>query len=224
MSEEKPRITYRFHLPDGVEETILEFDPATYTLCTRPDLTPPEWAALEFHKCGHCPLTVEDTPTCPFAAALARYVKSFGHLYSHEKVEIEVITETRTVTGHKPLQTGIASLVGLLGATSGCPHLAFYRPMARFHSPFADEQETLYRVLSMFTVQSLFAGRAPDYTDLSQVMTAVGDVNAAMADRVRSGFDKDAMVNAIVILDFFAMNVPMEIDTEFDSIRYLFKD
>ena len=96
--------------------------------------------------------------------------------------------------------------------------------MARFHSPFADEQETLYRVLSMFTVQSLFAGRNPDFADLSAVMVAVGDVNASMADRVRSGFDKDAMVNAIVILDFFAMNVPMEIDSEFDSIRTLFKD
>jgi len=223
MSVDRPRIVYRFHLAEGLEEIVLEFDPEDFTLCERPDLTPPDWAALEFHKCGHCPLNQAEHPTCPFAVALSRYVKSFGHLDSYQEVDIEVETETRTVKAHKPLQSGIASLVGLIGATSGCPHLAFYRPMARFHSPFADEQETLYRVLSMFTVQSLFAGNKPDFADLGEVMTAVGDVNAAMADRVRSGFDKDAMVNAIVTLDFFAMNVPLEIDTRFDSIRYLFK-
>jgi hypothetical protein len=219
-----PRILYRFHLADGVEEITLEFEPATFLLKRPPGQTPPDWAALDFHKCGHCPLTAAEHPTCPFAAALSRYVKNFGHRDSYEDVRIEVVTPSRTVSAQKPLQAGVASLVGLIGASCGCPHLAFYRPMARFHSPFADEQETLYRVLSMFTVNALFAGRAPDFADLAAVMNSVSDVNAKMAERIRAGFDKDAMVNAIVTLDFFAMNVPLEIDTQFDSLRHLFED
>jgi hypothetical protein len=219
-----PCIVYRFHLADGVEEIALEFDAETFLLKQPADQAPPGWAALDFHKCGHCPLSSGASPYCPFAAALSRYVKSFGQRDSYEEVGIEVITPTRTVSAQKPLQSGIASLVGLIGASSGCPHLAFYRPMARFHSPFADEQETLYRVLSMFTVNSVFAGRSPDFADLAAVMNAVSDVNAAMAERIRAGFDKDAMVNAIVTLDFFAMNVPLEIDARFNSLRHLFGD
>lgn len=223
MAEAPSRILYRFHLPAGIEEIRLEFEPDSFLLRRRPDQAPPEWAALDFEKCGHCPLTSAESPSCPFAAALGGYVESFSQLESHHEVMIDVVTETRTVSGVKPLQSGIASLVGLIGATSGCPHLAFYRPMARFHSPFADEQETLYRVLAMFVLLSHFAEKRPDLADLSEVMTAVGEVNAGMAARIRAGFDKDAMVNAIVMLDFFAMNVPLAIDSEFDSIRALFR-
>jgi len=217
-----PRIVYRFHLADGVEEILLEFEPETYLLKRPSDQKVPEWAALEFHKCAHCPLAVAEHPNCPFAAALSRYVTNFGHRDSFDEVTIEVTTPTRRISARKPLQVGIASLVGLIGASSGCPHLSFYRPMARYHSPFADEQETLYRVLSMFTMNAMFAGRAPDFTDLAQLMDAVSEVNVAMAERIRAGFDRDAMINAIVTLDFFAMNVPLEIETKFNSLRHLF--
>ena len=216
-------ITYRFHFPTGAEDIRLAFDPDTFLLLSRADTPPPAWAELDFHKCGHCPLSSADSPACPFARALSGYVDSFGHLVSHEEVDIEVITPSRHITARRPLQSGIASMVGLIGATSGCPTLAFYRPMARFHLPFAEEEETLYRVLSLFLMRALIDETPSDFAHLNEVMAAVGMVNQMMAERIRDGFDKDAMVNAIVILDCFAMTVPLAVETRFDSLRRLFK-
>ena len=216
-------IVYRFHLPDGVEEIRLAFDPDNFLLQTIPDTPPPAWARLDFHKCGHCPLSSGETPACPFAFALSGFVDTFGHMVSHEEVDIEVITPGRHISARRPLQSGIASMVGLIGATSGCPHLAFYRPMARFHLPFAEEEETLYRVLSLFLMRGLLAEESHDMARLNAVMADVCTVNEGMAERIRDGFDKDAMVNAIVILDCFAMTVPLAIETRFGGMKKLFR-
>lgn len=216
-------IVYRFHLPDGIEEIRLAFDPDSFLLRTVPDTPPPAWAQLDFHKCAHCPLSSGETPACPFAFALSGFVDIFGHMVSHEEVDIEVITPGRDISARRPLQSGIASMVGLIGATSGCPHLAFYRPMARFHLPFAEEEETLYRVLSLFLMRGLLAEESHDMARLNAVMADVCTVNEGMAERIKDGFDKDAMVNAIVMLDCFAMTVPLEIETRFDGMRKLFK-
>jgi len=220
-------IVYRFHLPSGAEEIRLDFDPDSFLLLTLPETPPPEkiplWAELDFHKCGHCPLSSGETPACPFAFALSGYVDTFGHMVSHEEVDIEVITPGRHISARRPLQSGIASMVGLIGATSGCPHLAFYRPMARFHLPFAEEEETLYRVLSLFLMRGLLADDSHDMARLNAVMADVCTVNEGMAERIKDGFDKDAMINAIVVLDCFAMTVPMAIETRFDGLKKLFK-
>ena len=217
-------ITYRFHLPAGAEEIVLDFDPDSFLLKNRPNGPPPSWAALDFRKCGHCPLSSTETPACPFAHALSGYVASFGPLVSHTEIDIEVITPARHIRARRPLQAGIASMVGLIGATSGCPHLAFFRPMARYHLPFAEEDETLYRVLSLFLLRAFLREETGDVDHLNDMMTAVGRVNEAMAERIRDGFDQDAMVNAIVILDCFALTVPMAIETRFDGLKQLFED
>lgn len=215
-------IVYRFHFPAGAEEIRLEFEPEHFLLKVRPE-TPPAWAALDFDKCSHCPLSSDDHPTCPFAHALSGYVDSFGHLVSHEELEIEVITPSRRIMAHRPLQSGIASMLGLIGATSGCPTLAFYRPMARFHLPFAEEDETVFRVVALYLMRSLMDDASSDFARLNDVMAEVGNVNQSMAARIRDGFDKDAMVNAIVILDCFALTVPMAIESRFDGMTRIFK-
>lgn len=216
-------IVYRFHFPDGAEDIRLEFDKETFLLKTRPESDAPAWAALDFHKCGHCPLSEAEHPACPFALALSGFVDRFGHLVSHEEVKIEVITETRQIIARRPLQSGIASMIGLIGATSGCPTLAFYRPMARFHLPFAEEDETVFRVVALYLMRSLIDQNSADFSRLNEVMEEVGTVNQAMAERIKDGFDKDAMINAIVILDCFAMTVPMAIESRFDGLRRVLK-
>lgn len=214
-------IVYRFHFPAGAEDIRLEFDDETFLLNTRPESDAPAWAALEFHKCGHCPLTAAEHPACPFASALSGFVDSFGHLVSHEEVEIEVITPTRRIIARRPLQSGIASMVGLIGATSGCPTLSFYRPMARFHLPFAEDNETVFRVVALYLMRSLMDHHSMDFARLNEVMAEVCKVNEAMAERIKDGFDKDAMINAIIILDCFAMTVPMAIESRFDGLSQI---
>ncbi len=217
----RERITYRFHLPDGVETVTLLFDSASFTLCPDTGKPPPPWTRLDFHRCGHCPLP-HTTPTCPFAAAFSGFVEDFDRFYSYEEALIKVETQSRTIVARKPLQHAVASLIGLIGATSGCPHLAFYRPMARFHLPFARDDETLYRVFSMYLLSRFLENGTVDLADLTTHAAAACRVNHGMAERLRAAFRKDVMVNAIITLDSFAQAVPLVIEDRLNELRALF--
>src|SRR5258706_8297515 len=225
MAVEPARIPYRFHLAHGVEEITLRFDPASFTLLPDADKAPADWAKLAFHQCPHCPLQPADTPLCPFAEGLSGFVERFDAFRSYDTAQIEVVTDARTVTTHRPLQHGMASLMGLIGATSGCPHLAFFRPMARFHLPFARDDETLYRVFAMFILGQYLKradrGSGP-LEELGELIEATTRVNRGMADRVRAAFTRDVVVNAVVILDMFAQAVPFAIDEGLEELRTIF--
>lgn len=220
-------ITYQFHLPAGMQEIVLRFDSKTFRLLTDDVTLPPAWTALEFNQCTHCPLTPADTPFCPFAHRLSGFIEHFDAFHSYEKADIEIVTEARTVAATKPLQLGMASLVGLIGATSGCPHLAPFRPMARFHLPFASDTETLYRVFSMYVLERYLAnGELPAGPAAMDGLVALNQaatvVNRGMADRMRAAFSKDVVVNAVVILDMFAQAVPYVIDDGLEELRAMF--
>lgn len=220
-------ITYRFRLDTGVEEIALSFDPDTFVLQTGDPARAPDWAALEFHQCEHCPLTPAETRVCPFAFGLAGVIERFEVFHSYDIAPLEIVTDTRTVSATKPLQQGMASLVGLIGATSGCPHLAFFRTMARFHLPFARDDETLYRVFSMYLLGLYLkdgeppSGRAA-LDELEAHSRAATLVNRGMADRVRAAFRRDVVVNAVVILDMLAQFVPYAIEDGLPELRALF--
>ncbi|KAF0113685.1 MAG: hypothetical protein FD149_2068 [Rhodospirillaceae bacterium] len=53
---------------------------------------------------------------------------------------------------------------------------------------------------------------------------AAGLVNQGMAERIRSAFQKDAVVNALVILDTFAQAAPCVIEEKLEELRYLFNN
>ena len=137
------------------------------------------------------------------------------------------MTDQRTVVAERPLQDAMASIMGLIGATSGCPHLDFFRPMARFHLPFASEQETLVRAFSIHLLgEYLRAGGEGEIAigvqGLNTRYRAVATVNQSMAERLRAAFERDAGVNAIVILDTFARAVPFVVEEALRELRPLF--
>ena len=221
-------ITYLFHLAHGRAERIsLTFDPDTFVLQTPPAIAAESWTALDFKKCPHCPLTADTHPQCPFAHALGSFIHRFDEFYSYEKAVVEVVGGQRTVVADRPLQDSMASILGLIGATSGCPHLAFFRPMARFHLPFATEQETLVRafslhLLSEYLRQGGTGSVAVAVDGLEAKYRAVAAVNLGMAERIRAAFPKDAVVNAIIILDTFAQAVPFVVHQALNELRPLF--
>lgn len=218
-------ITYRFHLASGIEDIVLRFDAADFSLRQGADAPNAEWARLDFHQCDNCPLKLADSLDCPFARAMVGFVTRFDQFYSYEEAEIEVITKSRTVIARKPLQHGMASLVGLIGATSGCPHLSFFRPMARYHLPFARDDETLYRVFSMHLLGSYLRGEADPgdaLARLSALNLAATKVNEAMAERLRAAVAKDVVLNAVIVLDCFAQSVPYVIEEQLDEFRPIF--
>jgi Domain of unknown function (DUF6901) len=221
-------IEYHFRFPDGHSESFdLHLDAATLDLVEREPAGRPSWTILTVHQCPNCPLDSEVHSHCPAAVALVRLVSSCTRLVSHERLAVEVVTPERVISNEIPAQRGISSLMGLILASSGCPRTAFLKPMARFHLPLASPEETLYRASSMYLLAQYFLRRdgAATDLDLDGLKAAYDDlhtVNHFLAERLRRATEKDSAVNALVLLDYFAKNIPIVIEDSLEEIRYLF--
>lgn len=222
-------IHYHFTLEDGSEEAFeLVLDEKTLELRDpqSPDLPP--WTELGFRQCQHCPLHATTSPRCPPAAKLVGLVQGFARVLSHERVQVKVRTAERTTIVEASAQEAVSSLMGLIMAVSGCPHTAFFRPMARFHLPGASTDETIYRATSMHMLAQYYvrlAGEEPDlaFADLVRRYEAVQEVNRAFVQRLRAAADADATINAIVVLDGWALSMPWAIEESLEGLRHLFE-
>ncbi len=224
----KVALTYRFTFPDSQERVFeLEMDRDTAELA-RPEVAePPPWTALTFNQCAGCPFKPSDMSHCPAALQLAGVIDGFTDLVSYDKVRVSVESEERQVVATLPAQQALASLMGLIMASSGCPNTAVFRPMARFHLPFSSESETAYRVASMYLLAQHYAAREggnADFVlaDLERVYRGVHSVNRGMAQRLRAASRQDAIVNAVVLLDVYSSLVPAAIHEILDEIKPAF--
>lgn len=148
---------YIFIPPDGRQFRMdIQLDSQSLNLIDNCPEVLPEWAALEFYQCPHCPLSVATHTHCPLAANLVNIIEHLDILRSYNKIRVKVVMESRTVTQDTTIQRGISSLMGLVIATSDCPHTTFFKPMARFHLPLADQEETIWRVTSMYLLGQYF--------------------------------------------------------------------
>ena len=188
----------------------------------------PSWTQLGFHICKHCPLSVDEQPYCPIASNLVGIVSSFQGIPSYEKMHVKVITDERIISHNTTAQIGISSMMGFVMATSGCPHTAFFKPMARFHLVLASDEETAYRATSMYLLSQYFInkeGRKADLelTGLMAIYKNIQIVNIAIAERLRAAAKEDSSVNALILLDIRAWELRMEIEKSLEDIRYMFK-
>ena len=150
-------IQYKFTLADGSKENFnLELNDNTLELINFAPENLPDWTKLDFHKCPHCPFDSSSVPYCPVAKNLVPIVTLFEKLLSYDEIYVEVVTKERSMAQDTTAQRAISALMGLVMATSGCPHTSFFKPMARFHLPFASEKETLYRATSMYLLAQYF--------------------------------------------------------------------
>ncbi len=222
-------IRYCFTMPDrSKEEFLLPIDTDTLELAGNLPETLPSWTALEFHRCPNCVLTVETHAHCPLAAHIVNIVKGFETLVSHDEVCMDVTTADRFISQTTSVQKGLSSLIGLVIATCGCPHTAFFRPMARFHLPLANDIETTYRAASMYLLAQYFlknAGYEPDFelTGLVKIYDNMQIINTNIARRLKAAVQTDSSVNAIIRLHAFSMSLPMAIGQSLEKIRYLFE-
>jgi hypothetical protein len=218
---------YHIVLPGGRTEHLVRLD--AETLEARASAYPaPEWARLDFHRCPDCPLAASGTPDCPMARSLAGLLADAGKAVSHDKARVVVQSGSRTISADTTAQRAFGSLMGLVMATCGCPDMAWLRPMARFHLPLANEEETLYRAASMYLVAQYFRSRHGGVPDLDleglrQHYRRVHEINLAMAERLRAACERDAAINAVVLLDLFAKILPWSIDESLAEIEYLFR-
>lgn len=220
------KIVYRFTMtpfePEHVFELQLDRDTALFA-----DPFPeaaPDWTRLDFHQCSSCPLAIAKSPHCPAAVRLASVIDRFADVVSYDQIDVAVETEERTITVKTSAQQALASLIGLVLAASGCPQMAVFRPMARFHLPFSSELETTYRVASMYLMAQHFAAREGhatdiDLKDLARVYRGVHQVNVGLVQRLRAATHQDAIVNAVVLLDVYTSLVPAALNELLDEIR-----
>lgn len=229
MPEETTCITYVFNFPDGHAETFdVNIDSQTIEVTDPLPDELPEWTRLDFHKCAHCPLSSETHPHCPLSARIAGIVDRFAEIISYEAMVVEVRTAERTVSKDTTAQQGLSALMGLVMATSGCPITALFKPMAAFHLPFANSDETTYRAASMYLLAQYYLNKEVGEVDMSMrgleaFYRSVEVLNEHMAERVRAATSRDAAINALVELDFFAKNFTFGMDLRLDELKYLFQ-
>lgn len=221
-------IQYIFRFADGRELRFpLCLDATTLEPIVPPASPPPEWTRLGFQRCAHCPLREEEHPYCPLARSLVGTVSLLGDVLSYDEVDTEVITPERRIQRHTSAQNGISAMMGLIIATSGCPHTAFFKPMARFHLPFATEEETMYRAASMYLLGQYFRQQQglsaeKGFDGLLQLYRNVEIVNRAMANRLRAAAREDGTVNALVLLDMYAKTLPIVVEETLQELQPLY--
>jgi hypothetical protein len=187
----------------------------------------PNWTALTSHQCPHCPLDEKQHAACPVAANISQVIWHFDKVVSYDNIDLEVITDTRKVSQRTTAQKGISSLLGLLFATSGCPHTNYMKPMARFHLPLATEEDTIFRAAGMYLLAQFFLkqkGREADLelVGLTEIYKNLHIVNTSIAERIKSIAATDSSTNAVIILDTFTNIMPFVIEDRLDEIRHLF--
>jgi hypothetical protein len=221
-------IQYRFRMPDNSREDFkLELNAINLELVGNLPEQLPEWTKLDLHQCPNCPLDVLKNPHCPLAANIANIVRRFDGLTSYDKIKLDVITEERHITQQTTVQKGISSMMGLVIATCGCPHTAFFKPMARFHLPLASKEETIFRATSMYLLAQYYIKKDCQIADfelegLADIYHNMQIVNVAIAKRLRAATISDSSLNALVLLDSYAQVLPFAIEESLAEIRHLF--
>jgi hypothetical protein len=105
--------------------------------------------------------------------------------------------------------------------------MKFLKPMAYFHLSFSSVEETVVRAISLYLLKQYFiwkSGGEPDWNlkKLEQHYQNVRQVNQGILRRIRSLSKKgDADLNALVILDDFALNLDLEISMGLEEYKLL---
>lgn len=229
MSSDPIDISYRFVC--GAAETMsLEFhvrlDPLTLNRDRSSAKTPPEWAKLDNHICPRCPLASAEVEYCPAALSLSDLVEAFDTFASYSETRVTTTIDGKTISAQTDLQGALQSLFGLYLATSGCPVLDKFKPMARFHLPFATREETIFRAAGSYLLAQYRLkqqGRPHDFNleGLRDLYAQVAEINGKMAERLKGLSKGDAILNAITFLDTFTWEIPFAVEdglAEFDNL------
>lgn len=218
---------YKFEFERGLETNFtVELDAHTLEVRASDTGPKPPWTKLKFHQCENCPLP-DSVEYCPVAVNLARIVGAFREMASFESTIVTVKTKERTYVKKTSLQKGISSIIGIYMTTSNCPIMDKLRPMARFHLPFATSEETFFRSVSTYLMAQLVLsskGHKPDWTltRLLEYYKAINLVNKGMSDRLAKASERDANVNAIVILHSFGDGISYFIQEGLKEIEPMF--
>ncbi len=219
---------YEFQMEDGTSTRFkVELDPDTlYLVQTHLD-NPPDWSRLDFKQCPCCPLKPETNPYCPIAINIAELVERFKDVYSYNNCMVICATADRTYSKETSVMEGLSSIFSIIMATSRCPVMDFFRPMARFHLPFATIEENLIRAASMFLLRQYYEYKRSligqfELESLENHYSLVQQINEGLLERIKSLGTEDADKNAMVTLHSLSSLLATEIDYNLTELEYMF--
>jgi hypothetical protein len=217
-------IEYRYIFDnDETVDYTLHFEKDRWRLMLD-DVESPEWTRLEHNQCGHCPLSPKDHEYCPAAKNLSLIGNVWDDKKSFDNAVLEVRQHFRVISGHVSIQVALSSLVGLLLATSDCPYLSFFRPLARFHQPLGNPEDAGMRVLMAYLAYIGMTGGSS--SEIRQAIEAVYNnidkVNKYLAGRITHSAGDNASVQAIVQLDCLSKLIRLSIDDSIEQFEKLF--
>ena len=181
---------------------------------------------MNHHRCPFCSLPRQQHPFCPSALGIADIINEFPDIMSYDTCVVRCTTAERTYVKRTAVMNGLASLLGLVMATSGCPATTFLRPMARFHLPFSTMEETLMRSVSIYLLNQYFRYKDHKTPDLD--LNVLGgwyknlqELNRQMLRRIQQVCDNDCDKNAIFNFHSMSELFSMEIDINLNGLAYL---
>ncbi len=219
------RIRYCFDLPDGTQRILdFEFDAASFRLRNPAPAAAPFWTELSFNQCANCPLNPAEHPHCPAALQMASAVEPLNALVSFDTLGVTVTQAERTIYAVTTAQQAMSSVLGLIMATAGCPWTDRFRPMARFHLPFASDVETVYRsvCLVLLARELTGAGTAPGFTGVDSLYENLHVVNRDMSRRLGAATRADPAQNAMALLDAYTTLLPAALESSLQELKPLF--
>jgi hypothetical protein len=222
---EPHRIRYRFALPDGSQKTLdFVFDAGDFRLANPAPAEPPFWTDLKFNQCANCPLDPAEHPHCPAALQMASAIEPLKALVSFDTVGVTVTQAERSIYAETTAQQAMSSVLGLIMATAGCPWTDRFRPMARFHLPFASEMETVYRSISMFLLARELTGESHirGFAELQELYENLHVVNRDMSRRLGAAATTDPARNAMALLDAYTTLLPAALESSLEELKPLF--
>ena len=203
-------IVYRFRFPGGeLKEFKLSLERPTLGMVKSVSDAPlPVWTELGYHQCSNCPLRADSHPRCPIAVNVVDVIDAFSDVASHEESDVEAITPARTYSVRAKSTLAIGSLIGIYMVTSGCPILDKLRPMVLTHLPFATTEESVYRAISMYLLAQYIRNKKGlksdwDLKEFAAFYDEVQLVNQSFVKRLTAGVERDASLNAVVLLNCF---------------------
>ncbi|MEE2730527.1 MAG: hypothetical protein VYA55_06860 [Pseudomonadota bacterium] len=226
MSTEEKSVRYQifFKTQDYVFDQTIHLNDETYEH-PAPDEEIPEWCNLEFKKCPNCTLSSIWHEHCPLAVRLIPFVK-LPACNSYDEVRAEVTLNHKTIIAETSAQEAFSSVLGLVMATSGCPHTSFFKPMAWYHQPFSTPEETMYRVCTAYLFSHYIHrrdGKKLDFSALKVIYHNIHQINVQIAARIKNYSDTDSALNAIVLLDLITNDLPIAVDEDLDELKRLFE-
>jgi hypothetical protein len=186
------------------------------------------WTELNQFTCSICTVNPEKYKYCPLSLDIIEITDAFKDVKSFETVNVKVVNEDRTYFKNTDMQSALASLLGLVMASSDCPVTSQLRHLAHFHLPFSSYEETIIRVTGGYLLKQYIQSsnnKKPDWAmkDLEKLYKDLIIINRAMKERIsHCDFDYDANVNAFNVFFSLSSLVELSLQEQIGDIKKYF--